>query len=234
MHLTIESIGAGKVKPSRIVLWLDEFEALERLPRGLKRASRRGLEIRNCENLGPHKKYYPYVSEAVHETSTVLVTADDDVLYPRGWMSDLSDAHSQWPNDVLCFRAHRIRLANDGIAPYLEWGRESSTVASHTVFATGVSGVLYPSEMVRQLRAAGRAFDPVARSTDDIWLHRVALRSGIKARQVVAPARLFLSIPSTNRVQLASDNVAGGKNDAIISELYEPSDVRTIQNEIRS
>ncbi len=92
---TIESIGAGSVKPRRIILWLDDPAALADPPASLRRLQTRGgLEIRGCPDYGPHKKYFPYVTSILPEHPTrTLVTADDDVYYPATWLEELLAAH---------------------------------------------------------------------------------------------------------------------------------------------
>ena len=76
---TIETIGAGTVKPRRLILWLDDRDAYLDPPATLKRLQARGLEIRHCRDYGPHKKYFPYLNEILpDEPARTLVTADDD------------------------------------------------------------------------------------------------------------------------------------------------------------
>ena len=51
---TIETIGAGTVKPHRLILWLDDRDAYLDPPATLRRLQARGLEIRHCRDYGPH------------------------------------------------------------------------------------------------------------------------------------------------------------------------------------
>ncbi|WP_306893047.1 hypothetical protein [Agromyces albus] len=107
VHLTIETIGRGTVKPSEIFLWLDEPEVVARPPRTIKRLQRRGLSLRLSKNFGPHTKYYPYL--LAHDSfDRPLVTADDDMLYPFTWLAGLADASKVHPDEVLCYRARRV------------------------------------------------------------------------------------------------------------------------------
>ena len=90
-YLAIEAIGRGILKPSRLMLWLDAREQGRALPPSLLRLAERGLEIRYCEDIGPHKKYYPFVASQ-RSFERPLVTADDDVIYPRDWLRELMQA----------------------------------------------------------------------------------------------------------------------------------------------
>ena len=91
VHLTIESIGRGELRPSRIILWLDEAATFSNLPPALRRLQKRGLEVKLCKNYGPHTKYYPYV-ESEKAMTQPMVTADDDILYLPFWLKKLVEA----------------------------------------------------------------------------------------------------------------------------------------------
>jgi hypothetical protein len=177
VYLTLESIGAGTLLPSRLILWVDSRADYLNLPSSLRRLEARGLEVSLTENFGPHTKYYPYLL-ANQSFAEPLVTADDDVLYTRSWLASLYRAYRQNPALIHCHRAHRIRLIAGSLAPYAEWQRCRSTEPSHSSFATGVSGCIYPPEFLRRLRTAGAAFLDLCPRADDLWLHVNALRAG--------------------------------------------------------
>lgn len=84
-YLAIESIARGDVRPSRLILWIDEESLLNSPPKTILRLQKRGLEVKGCKNYRPHKKYYPFV-ESQESFNLPLVTADDDILYPRYWL----------------------------------------------------------------------------------------------------------------------------------------------------
>jgi hypothetical protein len=175
---SIETIGAGTVKPRRIILWLDDAAALADPPASLMRLRARGLEIRPCRDYGPHKKYFPYVCEIYpDEPGRTLVTADDDVFYPPNWLDELLSAHR--PDEVTAFRA-RIRSAG----PYRTWPVCTTAEPSENVFATGVSGVAYPPRLLDTLRTRGDQFVDICPRADDYWLHFAAVATGVPIRQV--------------------------------------------------
>ena len=99
--LAIESIARGSMLPSRLILWIDDIAVFDNLPSGIRRLRQRGLEVRFCRNYGPHKKYYPYLA-SVETIEAPLVTADDDLLYPRYWLKELVEAFRQCPDVVNC------------------------------------------------------------------------------------------------------------------------------------
>ncbi|QDH92826.1 glycosyltransferase [Gordonia phage Bakery] len=212
VYLTIESIGVGSTRPERVILWIDEADVLANPPKPLRRLMRRGLEVRPCENSGPHKKWYPY-SQHVGPTHQrkMMVTADDDVFYPRWWLAGLLASYQRNPGDVVAYRAW---TKTD--APYVEWPLCSSATSSYNHFATGVSGVLYDQTMIELLRRSGTKFTEVCPRADDIWLHFVAVSSGIGVRQVSERAAEFWPRLRTTEHALAHGNTAGGGNDVAL------------------
>ena len=229
VHLALESIGSGDCRPERLILFLDDAEKVSRPPRGLARLCRRGLEIVHTEDLGPHKKWYPYVmSEQEHHAD--MVTADDDTLYPPGWLAALgaSVANTSIPS-VHAHRAHRAVLTPDRqLAPYTAWSRAEVGSPSHLTFPVGVGGVWYPHALLAQFRrtADKDAFMRITPRADDVWLHLQALRAGFPAVWTDAfPESSFVAVRGTRTSGLLASNVSGGGNDAQIARAYGPDDL---------
>jgi hypothetical protein len=223
----IESIAAGNIRPKRMLLWLDDLRAFEQRPASVRRLERRGLEVGLTKNYGPHTKYFPSLDTALSE-NLPIVTADDDILYPRRWLHGLVAAAWKHPEEVSCYRASIVTSVGGRIAPYDSWPRCKDTVASVTRFATGVSGVYYPVTMLRALAAHGQEFLKRSPRADDIWLHWVALQGDIRIRQISPTARAFPYIPGTQEQTLVEENVHQGANDLRIAGLYAPSDIERL------
>ncbi len=227
VHLAIESIARGEVKPRALYLWIDDPERLATLPRSLRRLQRRGLTIGRSDPYGPHTKYYPYLLQ-VAEPAAPLVTADDDIVYPRSWLEGLAAAAAAAPDQVHCYRAHRIRIEDGRIAPYLSWHPCLDTVTTSLNFPTGVSGVIYPPSVLRQAKAEGTAFLERCPAADDVWLHHCAVAAGAPARQVTPVQQHFPMIEGSQVVTLMSNNTYSGGNDGQIRRTYTASDVAVL------
>lgn len=229
VYLAIESIARGEMLPARLILWIDDATSLAKLPKTLQRLKRRGLEIRLSNNYGPHTKYYPYV-EGEATFVGPLVTADDDVLYPCWWLSRLMASYNDYPDCVSCYRARVVRLHDEKIAPYREWEMCSSTWPNYRTFATGVSGVIYPSALLEQLKLSGADFMVCCPTADDVWLHVQTLRRGCKIRQIQPLALHFPVIPGTQEEALSSINWSHGNgNDRQVATTYAASDVELMK-----
>lgn len=233
-HLAIESISRGIRRPSRLILWIDDVALFETLPAAIQRLQKRGLEVRLSGNYGPHTKYYPYV-ESQEVFDTPLVTANDDVLYPRYWLAKLVDAAQKHPENVNCYWAHVVRLGDNRFREYAQWKQCSSTCPSHSNLALGVMGVLYPPSFLMVLKRAGAAFQACCPKADDLWLHVQALRSGHKVRQILPrlPYYAFQTIPQARGITLSDENVTyGDGNDRQIATTYNQSDLELLRAEL--
>lgn len=228
VHLVLESIAAGSVLPSRLILWLDSAEAFANRSPALERLVRRGLEICLSENFGPHTKYYPYLLSA-DTFETPLATADDDLLYSRWWLEGLVRAHREFPEAVNCYRAHRIRLSEGAITPYQTWTSCRSTEPEFLHFATGVSGCIYPPSLLRRLKLAGMEFLQHCPKADDVWLHVNALRAGMKTRQIWSRPLRFPFVPGTQDSGLYHGNVILAGNDEQIQNTYTAKDIALLE-----
>lgn len=231
VHLAIESIGRGSLRPSRLLLWLDDRDVVRRPPRSLRRLQRRGLEILLCDDFGPYKKSFPFALTSTHHVAP-LVTADDDWLVPAGWLETLVDTATRHPDTVLAHRAHEIRVEKGRIAPYATWTRADSPTVSFRHFGTGCMGQLLPPAVLDALREEGVRFPTFAPHADDVWIHRLAVSTGSGVRPVgLLLDDDFAPIRGAGRLGgagLFEENVAGGRNDRQIAAAYTPSELAAI------
>jgi hypothetical protein len=230
VHLVLESIAAGSVLPSRLVLWVDDLQVFRNPPAPLKRLARRGLEIRLTEDYGPHKKYYPYLISANHFDEP-LVTADDDVLYSGWWLAGLVGAHNENPDVVNCYRAYVVRTAEDQVMPYHTWRRCESTEPNFSYFPTGNSGCLYPVRFLQTLKRAGDGFRQLCPRGDDIWLHANAMRAGFRIKQIRSWPINFPSVPGTQRHGLS--RLKAERIDEQIRKTYTARDIALLKSSAR-
>jgi hypothetical protein len=226
--LALESIASGRVRPARLVLWLTYDDYDKSLSPALERLKLRGLEVVACADYGPHKKYYPYVATThVHEKP--LVTADDDVFYPRYWLRGLLESYVAQPGSVYGWRGREIVMEGSALAPYATWPTATERGPSSTRFLTGVGGVLYPPEALRALKTAGEGFLECCPRADDIWLFRTALRAGLVPSQIRARARHFPTIPGSQGEALLTQNQHRNGNDTQLKATLSRSDLLLIQ-----
>lgn len=217
--LAIESIGAGSVRPSRMVLWVsDENFTLADHPH-LASLERRGLEVTPCIDYRSFKKFYPLVESG--QIDRPVVTADDDIMYPRAWLETLVAGWCETPEKLVGLRGYTMDRGADGrLRPYANWPRDLPLHAREDVFLTTGSGVVFPRALLGSLAEAGTKFLSKAPTADDVWVNYVAHEAGILRRWLPNELK-SLNIPGSQQSgALHSENINGGRNDGYLRELF--------------
>lgn len=219
----IASLLVGNVRLP-VHLWLDPVDFHARWPEALQGLADRGLQVHESfGGLGPHTKYYGTFQRYPDRN---VITVDDDVLYPRTFAQKLIHAPSD--TTITAYRAHRVVLDEEGIAPYRRWKPVKTPGPSVLNFATGVDGVRYPREMVQFVAQRGTEFLDLAPRADDVWLNHCALRAGFPVQLVGERSANFPLVPGSQRVRLSRVNLSGG-NDAQIAATYTDEDVAKLR-----
>lgn len=230
-YIALESIARGRVRPARVMLWLDDEAIFRALPASLRRLERRGLEVvLDLNSYKVHTKYYPYV-KSVDNHVTPMVTADDDVLYPREWLSALQSEHARFPDDVICFRAHRIPVVGDALGPYKTWTPCNDGHAGIANLGTSVSGQLFPAPVVNAIKARGDAFRVLVPDADDLWLHVCTVEEDVATRQIGRQSITFPYVPGSQAAGLYLQNVWNGGNDDAVARIYSQAAVNAIRRD---
>lgn len=183
LELTIYSLLNQTIKPDRIILWLSDEYDLSYIPYSITRFIKNGLEIRFVKDIKSYTKIFYALKEF---SKCIIVTADDDVYYPKDWLEKLYHSYISHPDDIQVHRAHRIIL-NDKkeLLPYEKWEKHvEEESARYDNFLTGVGGVLYPPNCFTQEVLREDIFLKNSPNADDIWLWFMALLSGRKIRVV--------------------------------------------------
>ncbi len=181
--ISLYSLLNQRVKPDRIILWLsDEFEDISNLPYEITRFIKNGLEIRFVKDIRSYTKIIYALKEF---PDAVIVTADDDVYYPKDWLAKLYYSYIMRQEDIHCHRAHRVGVEDGNIIPYEKWQKHvEEESARFDNFLTGVGGVLYPPNCFTKEVLRDDIFLKNAPYADDVWLWFMALLSGRKIRVV--------------------------------------------------
>lgn len=223
-YFTIESVARGHQK-APIVLWLDEPDFNSEWPDTITRLVKRGLQVRCSDGMyGPHTKYWN-LFRLVQGAGVRVVTVDDDMIYPEWFLQRLQFIGDLRNDAVVAYRAHRIELRDEKMLPYVKWTAVDTSEASFLHFATGVSGVLYPTSFIDYVVEQGDVFLETCKRADDVWLHVCALRSGHPVRQVYAQPRHFAVVPTTQVGALVVGNTLMGGNDEQIAKVYDEGDI---------
>lgn len=180
---TIYSLLNQTTKPDRIILWLDEeCEDLAYLPYEITQFIKNGLEIRFVKDIGSYTKVIYAFKEL---SNSIIVTADDDIYYPKDWLNKLYLSYIAHSEDIQVHRAHRVKIEENQIIPYEQWEKHvNEETARFDNFLTGVGGVLYPPNCFGKEVLREDIFLKEAPFADDIWLWAMALIHNRKIRVV--------------------------------------------------
>jgi hypothetical protein len=217
---TIESLMQQASQPDRLILWLNE-KLGDKIPALLRRQTRRGLEIRLADDIGPHGKLIHALKEF---PGCTIVTADDDTIYPRFWLGELLAAHEREPQAVTCHRAHRMLTDQAGkLLPYRQWDWSSPgcTGPSLWLFPTGVSGVLYPPHALSPEVFNRDVFQRICPTADDIWLKAMSLLNNVRCQKAAPFSTEWPLIPGTQHKNLSAVNVENGQNDVQLRAVFD-------------
>jgi hypothetical protein len=220
----IRSLLDQDIPASRVVLWLsrepflmDEGVTPEDLPASLDALQGPQFAIRWTANTGPYRKLVP----ALQAYGGIIVTADDDTIYPRNWLRGLLAMHAQTPQAVCCWRARRMLTHADGrLAHYWRWPRLHTRVPRADCLPIGKYGVLYPPGALHPDVADAERFLELAPTTDDIWFKAMALRAGTPARNSRTQPDFRVACARTGTFGLfARYNLFG--NDRALAKVFE-------------
>ncbi|MFV0276909.1 MAG: glycosyltransferase family 2 protein, partial [Parahaliea sp.] len=172
---------------------------------------------------GPYKKVIYALQEG---PDSLLITVDDDTMYPPDLVESLYRAHLERPGVVYCHRGHQLRTDEAGRPlPYASWSRgDGSHQPSARVFPTGIGGVLYFPGALHPEVLNREQFMRLCPRADDIWLKAMSLMQGVDCA-VVPDTRhwkdRFLTIPGSQDDSLKNENWDRQQgNDSKISAVF--------------
>ena len=182
------------------------------------------------ENFGPHTKYYPFL-ELVEDFDRPHATGDDDHIYPKWWLKKLSQSIENSPDQLHAYRAHRIRLNEEGTEalPYLEWDSGITTHPSNLNFYTSSMGEIYGPNFLKIAKKRGREFLECCPKNDDLWLTSLAIEHEVPIAVVDGVNRTFPAIPASQQLTLETSNVFGGYNDVQIKATFTEDIVKKLR-----
>lgn len=215
LWIVIETLLRQTYKPEKIILWLAEsqFDSVTDLPLKLQRQVKRGLEIRFCEDLKSHKKYYYTM---VNYPNNIVITVDDDTFYPENLVENLFLTSRKFPKSICCNLGHTMTFNSDGqIAPYNNWsfGANDSKTPSDFLVPIGCEGILYPPKSLNKNVFDKIQIKELCPLADDLWLKAMATLNGTKAVKVNPVSIPYVNLSTSKRSSLNIINVDQFGND---------------------
>ena len=230
VHIAIESLFEQTKKADRIILWLDENEFIfDDLPLVLKKMINRGLEIKFCPNYKSYKKLIPVLMLQEH---ALIITVDDDIIYPRTMIENMIKTHNKYPDCVVFNYGLEILLNKKGEPlAYEKWRAKGDfCFPSLKYIGIGCGGILYPENVFHSdIFSIENIFD-LAPTTDDLWFKFMTYLNDVKYVQTNFGPKIesevdflenFLTIDKIQKQRLGDINVSNGQNDVQLKKIIE-------------
>ena len=118
-----------------------------------------------------------------------IVTADDDIFYPKNWLKELWEEHLKYPNEIISSRTRMISYNSDkSFNNYDDWKlvTDGCKPSYFNFFTTGGGTLFIPnslSEMIFDIKL----FSELCPYADDIWIWAMAVLSKTKIRGIENP-----------------------------------------------
>ena len=223
IHLAIKSIMLQSVKPDRIILWLAEEQFPDKkLTEKLTELQKRGLEICWINDLYGHKKYfYPVKNQ---EDNEVVITFDDDIIYPIDCIKRLIKVHKKHPNCLVCERGQTICYDKNGeiVANPGGWKTLSSMGVKKPTYSMNPSpggGCLIPKGAFHDDAGNEEKIRKLAYKNDDLWYMFMCAANKTRMIKTRKYHRIFSVVTGSQEEQMANANVVGNVNATIMEGL---------------
>lgn len=217
----IKSLFNQTMKPDKIILWLAKEQFSDfRFPDILQTLCDRGMEIRFCEDLKAHKKYYYALKNQTR--NELVITYDDDIIYPEDSIEQLYQKHLLFPDCIICNRAQLSSEEKGRLTPYSTWKVNSSVGVdnpSMKLFPSTGGGTLYPYGSVNEETFNIEIMKEIAFSADDLWMRFMSALNGTSIIKTKKNHRTFTTIEKLQTESLQTLNCLGGENDRTIERL---------------
>lgn len=225
VHLAIKSLLNQTVKPGKIILWLAKAQ--------LQELCAYGLEIRYCdEDLLAHKKYYYAMQEFPDK---LIVTYDDDIIYPEDSLEKLLKMHLQHPKAIICNRGREIEVKSGAVAPYRYWkvsGQVPAGILTYRVMASTGAGTLYPPHCMPEETFNIEKIKMLALTADDLWMKAMSILGGVPVVKSQTRGKALCVSKGKQYITLARQNVDQCLNDRVMQDLlaHYPQILMVLQN----
>lgn len=219
---TLKSLLLQTVKPDHIIVWLDEDAPENKITEEMRNFEQYGIEYKHRNlDLKPHGKYFYAMREFPND---IIITVDDDIIYPPDLIESLMKTHEKYPQSVCARRVHLMTLDSNGrLQKYSDWKYEYRRILtpSYLLCATGGAGTLYPPHTLPEEAFIIDDIKKYCLTADDLWLKVMELKNHITVIWVKNHLMLPPLVKSAQKDALSIKNVTQCENDLFIQKLEQ-------------
>lgn len=240
LYYTLKSLLNQDCEVNKIIVWLaSEQYPGRKISNKLRSLKKYGVEFLFCDDLKSHKKYYYAIQKFF---DYILITVDDDVIYPENTVIKLLKCHERFPKSVVCNQARFIQIEGNKFKKYSKWPvkiPKECLTPCFRILPIGEGGILYPVNALYKDVNNKELIENYCLSADDLWLKYMEVMNNTKAVVSERFQRGLNQVVLVNKKEkytLHSENVLGGKNDDVLNKLNKiyPGVFNMIRNEYES
>ena len=208
LDVVISSLLAQSHVPQSIILWLNDT-LKDRLPERLTSLEGDVFKIQFCEGTSSYRKLLPTLKQL---PDSIIVTCDDDLIYPSNWLINLYHGHEIHPESVISQVARKIARDENGVLlPYKEWSFIRYECHEKNLLPIGYGGVLYPLGAFSEDVFNKDIYMKLSPKADDLWFKAMAILNN-KLTYCVSEKAKPIPLPRTQKNSLGEANIKQDKN----------------------
>ena len=229
VYLAIESIFQQTQKANQVVLHIsNEHFNTDNIPLSLKKQEKRGLKIRYVKDIGPYTKLIPAMKEYPED---IIITIDDDYIYPSDTIEKLVRVHMIHPEAICCQHSRKITKKDEKTLNHYESFPiiyTTEVTISHHYLAEGFGGVLYPPHSLHDDLFKEDLFMRLSPYADDLWFKAMELLKGTPVLQIARNQSWIYEMSRIESIQdtgLMNINVIKSQNDSQLKAIFDYYDL---------
>lgn len=227
LWLTIESIKQQDLRPKKIILYLIEEEvSRDKVPMSLLAEEDELFEIRYRNiKMRAHGKYHYAMKDFPED---IIVTIDDDMIYPPYMLSTMMECYQKYPESVLTNQTTQIQLDEHGqLQSYNNWKwlfdkdyyEIDGCIRKERLLPLGVCGVLYPPHLLYKDVLNFDLAKQLSYLADDLWLYAMTILSHHRVVKTSLNSLDIMPIDIKNNITLFSKNGGENQNDKQFNQI---------------
>ena len=211
LEMTLFSIFNQKVRPDKVILWLSKDMKLSEMPYNITKFVKTGLEIRFAENINSYTK----TTEALKEfKKEIIVTAEDNILYPEEWLKRLYHSYISNPDDIHVHKAKNITVKNKKIGFCRTWEYSDNENSSFQNYPINTGGILFPPNCFIKEFFREDLYKKSSEKRNYLWIWFMAVISDRKIRLVKNHIKLMPCVNVIKQFLLFRQDIENsGKTD---------------------
>jgi hypothetical protein len=176
------------------------------------------LEIRFVEDKGCYNK----IIQALKEFSnSIIITAEDDIIYPKDWIKKLYHSYITNPQDIHLNSALEVNIKASDFASFAEWKTVKKESAEFKNFILTEGGALFPPKCFAKEVLREDIYKTKSPESVDIWLWFMALVSNRRIRVVKNHVTTFVCTNFIRKLLNNNSKKYIQSNDEQINNLIE-------------